>query len=133
MRTTKTSRRACTNTSGAQFGSERKSHDLAATGTRCNHRPVVRAEAVHAFYPWPGCLWWSRAPSPGWFLVPYSLRWFVSLCRAILGLAIGHTREAVLMVRAEATAHAKRPGRLQIGRAACRESGGVRGSHVTCV
>src|SRR5215510_1998688 len=54
-----------------------------------------------------------RAPSPGWFLVPYSLRWFVSLCRAILGLAIGHTREAVLMVRAEATAHAKRPGRLR--------------------
>src|SRR5262245_66270087 len=93
----------------------------------------LRAEAAHAFYPWPGCLWWSRAPSPGWFLVPYSLRWFVSLCRAILGLAIGHTREAVLMVRAEATAHAKRPGRLQIGRAACRESGGVRGSHVTCV
>src|ERR1700736_7051675 len=30
MRTTKTCRRACTNTSGAQFGSERKSHDLAA-------------------------------------------------------------------------------------------------------
>jgi hypothetical protein len=29
MRMTKTCRRACTNTSGAQFGSERKSHDLA--------------------------------------------------------------------------------------------------------
>src|SRR6266550_4253034 len=34
MRTTKTCRRACTNTSGAQFGSERKSHDLAARSFR---------------------------------------------------------------------------------------------------
>jgi hypothetical protein len=30
MSTTKPYRRACTNISGAQFGSERKSHDLAA-------------------------------------------------------------------------------------------------------
>src|SRR5262249_5519774 len=38
MRTTKTCRRVCTNTSGAQFGSERKSHDLAAKAYR---RPEI--------------------------------------------------------------------------------------------
>ena|SRR6516164_2670400 len=37
MRTTKTSRRACTNTSGAQFGSERKSMILPP-------RPIVEPE-----------------------------------------------------------------------------------------
>jgi hypothetical protein len=51
MRTTKTCRRACTNTSGAQFGSERKFHDLAADPFR---RAAQRTKGVRQEHS-PGC------------------------------------------------------------------------------